>query len=348
MGWKGTLRSVVAAHRRAVRADLRASRAAARAELRAAREAQREAKEELRKQQQAATEQLVARYELQLRLLATVHHDCGPIVDWSVIAAEPRPGEPTLPSERLRAAESALALYRPGLFARLFGGAKKKRAELSNAVSKARQADVEAGRAYERACKEWETARSIATAILARDTSRYFDALEGVDAFDELEEVGATVSVATPDVDLVMVDVTLPPSEIVVPDEQYSITQRGKLSTKNMPKTRRNEIYQDYVCGAGLRAAREVLAALPILAVGVTVRCPLLDAATGHTKVTPVLSVIVPRRTADTLNYEAVDPSDAMSNFLHRMGFKKTAGMLAVAPLTAEDAAPVVGDPREL
>ena len=326
MGWKGTLRSAIAHQRRALRAERRALR-----------EADREARDEVRRQQQAVAEQLVARYELQLRLLATVHHECGPMIDWRAVASSSKPAAPELPSEPARSAEAAFAAFRPGFFSRLFGTAERKRSELGRAVTEARQADDETRAAYEQACTDWQSARDIAASILRGDASRYREALEGVDAFDELEEIGAEVSIESASAEVVMVDVVLPSAEVVIPQEQYALTQRGQLSTKNMPKTRRHEIYQDYVCGAALRASREVLAALPVQVAGVTVRCPLVDAATGHTANTPVLSVAVPRHKAEALNYETLDPSEAMTNFLHRMGFKKSAGMRPIAALKPVD-----------
>lgn len=47
----------------------------------------------------------------------------------------------------------------------------------------------------------------------------------------------------------------------------------------------------------------------------------------------PVLSVAFSRSTIDTLNVEAIDPSDAMKNFVHNMTFKKTAGFSPVSAL---------------
>jgi hypothetical protein len=104
-----------------------------------------------------------------------------------------------------------------------------------------------------------------------------------------------------------------------------------------MPKGRANEIYQDYVCGAALRACREVFAALPVHWCAANVRSQLLNPATGHVELSTLLSVIAPRATAEALRYEHLDPSDAMRNFVHRMGFKKAEGMLPVTPLTILD-----------
>jgi hypothetical protein len=124
----------------------------------------------------------------------------------------------------------------------------------------------------------------------------------------------------------------------VVPEEEKSFAKSGKLSTKKMPKARGNEIYQDYVCGAALRAGREAFAALsPVNLILVNVRADVLNTKTGHLEATPVLSVMLPRASVERINWNAVDPSDAISNFNNRMTFKRGAGMAPIVPLTNDE-----------
>lgn len=330
MGWKGALRSYGAYQRAQLRSERREMR-----------EAQRAAREELAQKKQELTEQLVGRYEQQLRLLSTVHHDCGPTIDWQEVAREPAPPVPAPLSGKTSAALAAIAEYSPGIVAKLFGGAKKERAMLEQRLEDAKLVDASDTRdaitLHAVTCREHEEARAVANAVLRGEVARFVEALAGVDAFDELEEVAMSVIATAPRGDIVLVDIVLPASDVVVPDEQHSITQRGKLSSKAMTKTRKNEVYQDYVCGAALRACREVFAALPVRWACATVRTKVLNQATGHIDDAPVLSVMAPRRTAEQLKYESLDPSEAMTNFLHRMGFKKTTGMSAIVALTVND-----------
>lgn len=330
MGWKGALRSFNAArraHERQVRRDLR--------------EAERRAKEDLKRQELELAQEAVQRYELQLRLLGSVQHDCGPTINWTEFASMPLPDAPSPSTKHTAAAEAALVNYRPGFFARLFGGEKKVRARLAAELESAKQADAAethaARAAHVEKCQDIEDCRQLAQAILRGDVSRYCDALAGADSFEELQEVAVSVDATALRADLVWVRIVLPPPDAVVPSQQLSLTKSGKLSTKAMPKGRANEIYQDYACGAALRACREVLAALPVAWCGVNVQSELLNPSNGHVELSTILSVIVPRRTAEGLRYESIDPSDAMKNFLHRMGFKKSAGMAPVDPLTSAD-----------
>lgn len=47
-----------------------------------------------------------------------------------------------------------------------------------------------------------------------------------------------------------------------------------------------------------------------------------------------ILSVEIPRSTLETLNFSALDPSDALLNSRHAMDFKKTKGFGPVSPLS--------------
>ncbi len=79
------------------------------------------------------------------------------------------------------------------------------------------------------------------------------------------------------------------------------------------------------------------LALLPIEMAIVTVVADLLNPMTGYMEETPILSVAIPRETLEGLNFEMLDPSDSMSNFVHRMNFKKTKGFNAVEKLSPSD-----------
>jgi hypothetical protein len=56
----------------------------------------------------------------------------------------------------------------------------------------------------------------------------------------------------------------------------------------------------------------------------------VLDTVTGVTAQRPILSVAFSPKKLAQLNFEALDPSDSMSNFPHRMKFGKTTGFSPV------------------
>ncbi len=52
--------------------------------------------------------------------------------------------------------------------------------------------------------------------------------------------------------------------EDIVPKQRKALLKSGKLSVKDMPVGKFNELYQDYVCSCVLGTARDVLALLPV------------------------------------------------------------------------------------
>jgi hypothetical protein len=119
----------------------------------------------------------------------------------------------------------------------------------------------------------------------------------------------------------------------IVPDYVLTTTATGKLSNKKMTVSRFNELYQDYVCSAAIRVARETFALLPIDCVYVNAIADLLDASTGRIKPQAILSCKFIGENLDRLHFERIDCSDAMRNFVHRMSFSKNSGFAAVEVL---------------
>lgn len=132
-----------------------------------------------------------------------------------------------------------------------------------------------------------------------------------------------------------------------IPNEVKTLTSTGKLSVKPMPKGRFHEVYQDYVCGCVLRVAREVFAFLPVQTLLVTALADLFDTGTGETAEQPVLSVSIPRAEVEKLNFDRLDPSDAIEKFVHRGDFKATRKSGAFQPITPLTPAEIAPEPVE-
>lgn len=308
---------------------------------REARELRQAIKEAERHEQHLEARMEVAIFDAMIAALGSVHKESGPVIDWSAIQRQPAPTPPLTPVSEAVARER-LDAYSPGFFARLFGGGKRTRARLEGELASAREADArqaaQHARDHQEAMAGWKDMTDTAQAIVARDPTAYVRALEDLDALEELRALGLQISIAVPHgrrdalrVDLIVEERT------IVPQAVKTLTKTGKVSSRPMPKTRSADIYQDYVCGAALRVAREVFAALPIDFVLVNALSDLLDASTGHVRKTPVLSVIAARRTMAGLAFDALDPSEAMSKTIHRMSFKRSEGMRAIDPLTDDD-----------
>lgn len=186
---------------------------------------------------------------------------------------------------------------------------------------------------WTQACEDHAALQELARKVLDHATDAYGEVVRAAGCFDELGKLlGKQTLSATFGEEQVEVRLTVPERD-VVPEKQKSVTKRGKLSTKNMPKTKAMETYQDFVCGAALRVARELLAVLPIRGVLVHVSGSLLNSASGHFEETTILSVYCPREKMESVGWDLVDASDLVESLAHHMKLKRGKGFTAVEPL---------------
>jgi hypothetical protein len=329
MTWRGTLRSIAAAQRRVEREALRKQR-----EL----DRQRKQLEKMQMREQAAYEVQV--YENYIDVLVSIHSDCGEAWDWESIHVTDPPVKPSRSDANGKIAQGELDTYKPGFTDKLLKRSETKRLELIAAVEEGKKQDElvyqEALKEYEQDYADWEVTRELANRILAGDTEAYMEAIKQADPFKEISQLGSSIEFNA--IDNSMMEATLHvKSENVVPNEEKTLLSSGKLSVKKLSKSRFYEIYQDYVCGAVLRVARELFSLLPIEMTIVTAVGELLNTQTGHLEEQPILSVAIPRDTLIKLNFAMLDPSDAMDNFLHNMKFLKSKGFTAVDRITPAD-----------
>lgn len=327
MGWKGTLRSVQAASRRAERNAQRRQR-----EL----ETRRKQYAKMEALEQAAYE--VEVYENQIEVLLSVHRESAETIDWSECADRTEPFRPERSSVKELAANAKLEAYRPGLFARLFKLQQRQIRVLGLLVDKARATDTQdfeqAVSAWQREHSEWQSDKALAKRLLSNEPQAKIDAIELLHSFEDISLLGISITFKTDSVGVVEAVLGVN-GERVIPAESKSLLQSGKLSIKKLPAGRYNELLQDHICSCALRVGRELLAILPDDLVIVTATDNMLNSVTGHIEELPLLSVAFSRKALYALNLDTIDPSDSMKNFVHNMSFKKTTGFSAVAALSS-------------
>jgi hypothetical protein len=277
--------------------------------------------------------------ENQIAVLQSMHQDCTESVDWNKIKNLEPPSVPIKNNEYKRQAQNNLENYKPTLFQKLFGKVEKINESLKEEIKSAIKKDEEKYMAdlktYEEQKKEWEEDISIATKVLDGDLVGYERVLDKLNPFSEISELGTSLSISFPNKDFMVVDLNVH-SEVIIPSEVKSLLKSGKVSIKPMAIIRYNEIYQDHVCSSILRIAREAFAVLPVKKVLVTAYSNLLNTTTGHKEETPVISVLIPSETLHNLNFDTIDPSNSMKNFVHNMNFKKTQGFTGVEKINFE------------
>lgn len=327
MGWKGTLRSMQAASRKADRNVQRRQR-----ELQG-RQKQYAKMEAL---EQAAYE--VEVYENQIDVLLSVHKECGEDIDWQSFVDRAEPVKPSFAGTRESHAKSREQTYSPNRLARLFKLEMRQRKSLATAIEVGRLQD---GKEHEAAVAKWRIEHdswqqefTIAQGVLNGAGDAKLEAIKLVDPFTDISHLGTSIKFTISDTGSVEANLSAHGVR-VIPAEVKSLLQSGKLSAKKMPVGKYNELLQDYVCSCVLRVGRELLSMLPDDLVIVTALDDVLNSATGHIEELPILSVAVSRRTLESMNMNSIDPSDSMKNFVHNMSFKKTGGFQPVKALDA-------------
>ncbi len=215
--------------------------------------------------------------------------------------------------------------YKPNLIAKLFKQQDKELEELRQEVIDARKNDEEDYRSWERDVR-------IASRVIDGDIDAYFEVLKEFNPLDDLSEFGSGFEFFAENPKTMEIEFEVHSNQ-VVPKEQLSLTKTGKLSVRQMTKTKYFDIQQDYVCSCVLRIARDMFALLPLDTVYIHAIENMLDTTTGYQKKIVILSVKMEKRILNKLNFDNIDCSDALQNFNHRMNFKKTSGFYEVDKL---------------
>lgn len=325
----GVLRSIDAANSRAARNQQRYERL---------QERRRILQDKLNAIENARLE--VEEFEEQIDTLLGVHKEDPTVLNWETIINFPPPLKPTREADFEAIAQDNLAEYTPGFFEKLFGKATQKKKRLEAELLEARKKDDEEYRKnlakFERLLEADIRKKAVAKAILEGSLDAYQQAIEFINPLGDIIAAGGEAKISIPNKEMIEVSLVVE-SNTVVPSEIKSLTKTGKVSTKEMPTGRANELYQDFVCGSALRAGREFFALLPVRLVVVHISTHLLNTINGNLEHSTVLSAAIQRPVLERINFAQVDPSDSMALFVHRMGFKKAIGFTAVSKLEPHD-----------
>ncbi len=274
----------------------------------------------------------VKKYENYIDTLVSVHKEVMDHIDWKTILGQQAPEAPVRIATNEQLAVRKRVNYKPSFLDKLFKSEPRRTAKLDKKIVIAREKDEkifqEQRKKYTEQYNDWQQTQEMAKGVLAKDIHTYQRIIEHFQPFSDIAELGSKMHFEfSPD--SISIDLFVNSTEII-PREIPTQTSTGKPSKKTMPAGRFNELYQDFVCSCVLRVAREVLACIPIDLVVVNAVSDLLDTVTGVTTPRPIVSVAFSPKKLAQLNFEALDPSDSMKNFLHRMKFGKTTGFSPV------------------
>jgi len=167
-------------------------------------------------------------------------------------------------------------------------------------------------------------------------TEEYFNGVSGflssINAFAPIKDFGSFIDISC-DGEICSIDYIVKDSEII--PEVKKTTQLNK-KTKDVKESvfkeqERLDIYQDYVCSAAIKIGRDFLSALPLEEKGVVTALRMaVNSSTGQYEKEPIMSVIFSRDKFDSINFEMIDPSDALESMNCRMDFDAKKGFSVI------------------
>ncbi|WP_225772898.1 hypothetical protein [Inquilinus sp. Marseille-Q2685] len=283
-------------------------------------------------QKQAALEaasSAAQEYDRLIEALTGAHRVVLERRDWHALASAPPPPAPERGAVHEEAARREQEAYRPGWFARIFGGAKRRQVELTAAVEDARARDEAEHQARLREAEARRAEIGFARRLVARDPAAVAEALG---RFTRLGDLPFSVE----GLDLVFVE----GGRIVamidgldledLPDRSVTLLQSGKASVKPLSQARLQELHRDAICSAAVRAAAECLAALPVDEIEVVMQTDLLDRGSGHIGAAPVLWLRATAQALGMVNLPLTDPAALVERLGGHFDWSRREGFRAI------------------
>lgn len=281
------------------------------------RELARRAKERSKLDELALAKATVAESENEFRSLVSLHHAEPRTIEWGKIAGELPPPLPCELNSTARSDWRKRRLTDP---------------QTTPYPEPRCQPAAMAEGAYLDLVRRQQSTHTLAKRMIVADSSAYPEALETYGSFGDLLNLGIGIDVTIDSPRRLLVEVACV-SDQVIPTTTPTLTSTGKLSEKNLPRTRQQEIYQDHVCSAMLRVARECFAVLPIDFLLLNGRVGIRLKSGGGEIAATIYSVLFDRPRFERLKFATVDTSDAISDFPHRGDFKASRKAGAFSPV---------------
>lgn len=285
-------------------------------------------------------ETLVSQYDAHIQRLTTLHVLTADRMDWPGLSELSDPSEPAFDGVRTKRAQQALDSFSPSLIDYVFMRAARLRRELEEALDRAtildRKCHEEASQKWKVECARNHQVRSFSKSVVEQNNKAWLRVIELLEPLKGLHGVAESANVHWDSPAHAEVTILLTSDE-VIPAMSLTLTKRGLLSEKPMAQKKRWEMYEDAICGAAIRATRELFAVLPFEAITVHCNSGSISTETGAHEEVPVLSVHYPRNAFLALIFEHIDPSDSLRRFRHNKDFKRGEGFRPVERISLVD-----------
>lgn len=320
MGWKGTMRTMGATMRQIERENERSRKA--------------------QEKQNALIDasNTVEEYNNYIYEITNLHKVCFSNLNWKEISEQPCPVEPKKQEVRQSKIKTKIEAYVPNKIEKILKIDKVRKTLLKKSLEFGIQKDKEEYsnnlRQYEYDKNEWDINQKISKKLLSHKTEHYIEFLEEAAVFDDIDYLANNISFSSTDNDVLEVIANINTSDEMIPDEEHSLRQTGSLATKKMAKSKGLEIYQDYTCSSLMRVAREIFGLVPLNDIRLNCAVDMLNTSTGHIEKQVILSIYFPKENLEKINWDYIDPSDALSNFSHNIKFTKSGGFKPVEKIS--------------
>lgn len=263
-----------------------------------------------------------------LEYITSFHKECDYEYDWESISKEPAPFNIGEKGPNELAALEKLDNHNPNILGKVFKVLdSKRREELEKEVEKAIEED-------KKLYQSWENQRKVSQSILQKDPKAYMTLLKDIQFCNELAGFIDSCKFQAYDGDTVVIGCNIN-IDNVIPTHYKTLTKTGKLSIRKYNKTDYYAVVKGYVSGLTLRIARNIFGLLPIKTVIMNIQMNVLDTQVGKVDNITILSVKIDKTTLKELNFDLIDPFDALNNFERNVRFLKTRGFQPVEKLSS-------------
>ncbi|MGJ9381828.1 hypothetical protein [Salipaludibacillus sp. CF4.18] len=259
----------------------------------------------------------VEKHEAHIEMLISVHKEVSDDLNWNEIVHSPRPFDVKEHGPHVTEINRFIEEYKATWRDNFFNRAEARIRKWKESIPQAQEKDQEL-------IDDWDKDILIAKKIVLGDVIAMEEALENINPFEEIFQLGSSINFGihkTGDKAVIKLQVQ---NKEAIPETTLSLTKTGKLSKRAIPKGKYFQLYQDYVCSCVLRIAREFFALLPIQLVQVNVYDDsFVDNSEDYGC---ILSVKMSRDDIKATNFDNIDCSDTIESFHHNMKFLKTKG----------------------
>lgn len=270
-------------------------------------------------------EEEVRQFNEDLEYLVTLHREADYPIDIgrNFSSEDSKPYEPGEDGPYVREAKRIIEENKPGFFKRIFSG-KQYRHDSEEMLNHAEAADKEL-------LSKWERNKRISGELLNMKEASPVEVLKKVELEKDMEFI-EDLDFSVDSDGCLNVDMTINP-ESVVPKEYITLTPTGKLSRREYSKTDYYSIVSQFVAALALRTGRNVFHLVSPDEIRLHVHEMKISNVSGLKSEELILSVLLDKETFHQINFEEIQPFEALTQFKHEVDFLKTKGFKEVSRL---------------